>query len=207
MTPPVTLSGAVEGIVDEAVLYRLASFVGASIGVVYRTNGKQRLLKNLQGYNKAAQFTHWVILVDLDHDADCAAAFKTARLPETAPYLCFRIAVREIETWLLADRERIARFLSISLTDVPLNPESLERPTRTMVDLARKSRRSAIREDMVPRPGSGREVGAAYPSRLIEFVSDEQSGWRPEVAALASKSLRRGIDCLSKLVLKDIQPG
>ncbi len=64
MTSLVTLSGAVEGIVDEAVLYRLASFVGVSIGVVYRTNGKQRLLKNLQGYNKAAQFTHWGLMLD-----------------------------------------------------------------------------------------------------------------------------------------------
>jgi hypothetical protein len=36
-----------------------------------------------------------------------------------------------------------------------------------VVELARYSRRRDIREDMVPRPGSGRSVGAAYTSRLI----------------------------------------
>ena len=34
--------------------------------------GKDGLLRNLDGYNRAARFSPWVVLVDLDHDADCA---------------------------------------------------------------------------------------------------------------------------------------
>jgi transposase len=46
------------------------------------------------------------------------------------------------------------------------------------------------------RHGSGRPVGPAYASRLIEFAS---SSWRPEVAAQRADSLRRTIDCLRRL--------
>lgn len=66
-----------------------------------------------------------------------------------------------------------------------------------MVNLGRRSRKRAIRKDMVPRHGSGRTVGPAYASRLIEFVSTE---WRPAVAAERSDSLKRAIRCLQELL-------
>jgi len=65
-----------------------------------------------------------------------------------------------------------------------------------MVNLARASRRRDIREDLVPRPEGGRQVGPAYSSRLIEFVSGR---WRPEIAARRAESLRRAIACLKRL--------
>ena len=65
-----------------------------------------------------------------------------------------------------------------------------------MVELARRSRRRDIRDDMVPRERSGRSVGPAYPSRLIEYV---ESPWRPEAAARQADSLRRAIACLQRL--------
>lgn len=69
-----------------------------------------------------------------------------------------------------------------------------------MVEMARRSRRRDIREDMVPRPGSGRTEGPAYTSRLIEFVADVDHGWRPDVAALSSDSMDRCLQCLRRLV-------
>jgi hypothetical protein len=62
-----------------------------------------------------------------------------------------------------------------------------------VVQLVGQSRRREIREDMIPRPGSGRQVGPAYHSRLIEFV---EKHWQPEVAARFSDSLRR---CLTRV--------
>jgi hypothetical protein len=102
--------------------------------------------------------------------------------------MCFRVAVRAVEAWLLADRESLAGFLRVSPSRVPPDPESLDEPKQAMVNLARQSRSRAVQEDMVPRPGSGRSVGPAYASRLIEFA---QSTWRPEIAATRSDSLRR----------------
>lgn len=188
-----------EGVVDEAVLRCLLTQVGALSGPIYGKQGKQHLRQRLKGYNQAARFNPWVILVDLDHDEACAPPFRESWLPTPAPYLCFRIAVHEVEAWLMADHEQLARFFSIARSRIPQDPEAVDDPKRTMVELAKHSRRRAIREDMVPRPQSGREVGPAYSSRLIEFIEAPDIGWRPDVAAKSSDSLARCLRCLQRL--------
>lgn len=193
----IVVSSAVEGIVDEAVVRRLLEQTGAKLGKVYGKNGKSSLRQRLAGYNQAARFSPWIILVDLNHDADCVPPFCKAWLLNPAPYLCFRVAVREVEAWLMADRENLARFLGTSIARIPRDPEGLDDAKREMINLAGHSKRREIREDMVPRPGSRRSVGPAYPSRLIEFVT---SHWRPEVAQQNSDSLRRCLRRLAELL-------
>jgi hypothetical protein len=191
------ITAAVEGIVDEAVARKLVHHVGALSGDVYGKNGKRSLLQKIPGYNNAARHSPWIVVVDLDHDADCAPPFRANCLLDPAPFMCFRIAVREVEAWLLADRERIASFLQVPLKTVPVDPESLNNPKETVVNLARRSRSRNIREDLVPRLGSGRSIGPAYSSRLIEFAANQ---WRPNLAATQSSSLQRAIYCLKWLV-------
>ncbi len=196
MSSEVVISAAVEGDVDEAVVRRLVQHVNARPGAVHVKKGKTNLRQRIHGYNNAAQHGPWIVVVDLDHSADCAPLFRAKWLPDPAPFMCFRIAVREIEAWLLADPQGIASFLRVAQARVPTEPESLNDPKQAMVDLARQSRSREIQKDMVPRPGSGRSIGPAYPSRLIEFAS---SGWDPEVAARCCDSLRRAIECLERL--------
>ena len=199
---PVPISAVVEGRVDEAVLRAVIRFAGAVPGPVYGKHGKQFIQKNLAGYNRAAVDTPWVILVDLDWDADCPPPLLQMWLPQPAPKMCFRVAVREIEAWLLADRTRMAEFLGVHFRRIPADVEALPDPKYTVLQLARLSRQRAIREDMLPPPGSGRDVGPAYNSRLIQFVTDRRKGWRPEVAAQASESLRRCLRCLVRLAAR-----
>jgi len=196
----VIISGAVEGLLDEAVLKRMISHVGGLPGVVYGKAGKASLLKRLAGYNQAAVHSPWMVLVDLDQDAECAPPFRYALLPHPAVGMCFRVAVREIEAWLLADRERLARFLALPASSIPSDPETVASPKDAMAQLALRSRRRDIREDMAPRRGSGRRVGPAYTSRLIEFVTDQSRGWQPESASNHAPSLARGLGCLRRLV-------
>ncbi len=191
------ISAAVEGLTDEAVAVRLIRHVGAQPGPVYGKQGKRHLQNRVNGYNHVAQYAPWLILVDLDRDADCAPPLRQAWLPEPAPLLCLRVAVRAVEAWLMADAEALAGFLGVARSVVPSDPESLPDPKSAMVNLARKSRRRDIRLDMVPRDGGGREVGPAYTSRMVEFA---RRHWRPDVAAKRAESLRRAIRCLRKLV-------
>ena len=172
----IVFSATVEGTTDEAVLRRVVEHLGATLGPVYGKTGKASLLKQLHSYNQAAQFWPWIVLVDLDQDAECAPPARAQWLPDPASRMCFRIAVREVESWLLADRETLADFLGIALSRVPTIPENLDDPKAVLVNLARSSRRRDIRVDMVPRPESGRQVGPAYASRLIEYA---QGPWRP----------------------------
>jgi hypothetical protein len=171
--------------------------VGALVATVYGKRGKQFLQASIGGFNNAARFRPWVVLVDLDQDASCAPELCRNWITNKATKLCFRIAVRAVESWLLADRDSIAKFLSVSPSRVPLYPDAVPNPKAVMVNLAAASKRRRIRDDMVPRPASGRAVGPAYTSRLIEFV---QSHWRPAVAAERSDSLSRCRRCMQRLV-------
>ena len=188
---PIVISSAVEGVVDEAVVKRLIVWAGAEIGPIYGKRGKALLRQRVNGYNNAARYFPWIVIVDLNREADCPPPMRRIWLPNPEPFMCFRIAVRMIEAWLLADRERFASFFRVRLSDVPAKPELLDDPKEVVVQLSRRSRSRDIRLDMVPRPGSGRKIGAAYVSRLIEFVSDPRRGWRPERAAQSSDSLNR----------------
>ncbi len=189
------VSGAVEGLLDEVVVRRLISFAGAIAGPIHVKNGKSQLLEKLAGYNQAASIAPWIVVVDLDQDEECAPLFRHRWLPTKSDLMLFRIAVREVESWLIADRERLAKFLSVPVSDVPVACESLGNPKQIMIDLASRSRRRDIRTDMVPRSGSGRHEGPAYTSRLIEFVIRGDL-WRPHIAATNCRSLD---SCLARL--------
>ncbi|GAB4255951.1 MAG: ATP-binding protein [Thermoleophilia bacterium] len=82
------VSGAVEGVVDEAVLRRIVEQLGAQLGVVYGKRGKAGLDASLSGYNRAARLSPWVVLRDLDRD-ECAPAVRSRLLPDPAPHMCF----------------------------------------------------------------------------------------------------------------------
>ncbi len=194
------VSAGVEGLLDEAVVRRILREVGGDLGAVYGRNGKHALRQSIHGYNRAAFYSPWLVLVDLNGDFECAPPLRLAWLPDPAPRMCFRIAVREVEAWILADRERLAKFLAVSSDLVPRDPESVKEPKREVVELARRSGRRVIREDMLPRPGSGRDVGPAYASRLIEFI---ERYWNPGSAAQRADSLRRCLERLQELTHTD----
>jgi hypothetical protein len=88
-------------------------------------------------------------------------------------------------------------YLGVAKRKIPDNPEALLDAKTAMVNLARDSRRRDIQQDMVPRPSSGRKVGPAYTSRLVEYVENH---WQPARAAQHADSLRRAIQCLQRLV-------
>ncbi len=187
---------AVEGLADEIIVERILEFAGLTMGLVRGRNGKKHLLDQLSKYNQAARFANWLVVIDLDDDAACAPEYVRIILPNPSQGMLLRVAVRAIESWLLADRERLAGFLGISADPIPDNPDLEPHPKATLVGLARRCRKTALREDLVPRPGSGAAVGPGYTGRIREFVTVSEHRWRPEVAAEHSDSLRRCIAAL-----------
>ena len=73
----VVVSAATEGNVDEAVVRRMILEVGAQPGPVYGKNGKRHLRERITGYNNAARFSPWIVLIDLDHDAECSPPLRS----------------------------------------------------------------------------------------------------------------------------------
>ncbi|MGW1814477.1 hypothetical protein ACWCQM_13075 [Streptomyces sp. NPDC002125] len=184
---------AVEGISDEGAVRSILKECGLSVSMVQGKSGKSSLLKKLHSYNQAAKFMPWFVLVDMDAVDDCVVANVQSWLPAPADLMVFRVAVAELESWLLADREAIADFLGVSVSKVPRNPDSLRDPKQEIINLARKSRRRDIREGLVPRLNSGASVGPTYASDIREFGL---TLWRPRIAAAESPSLAR---CLQRV--------
>jgi hypothetical protein len=170
---------------------------GIDVAFVYGQKGKGWIDKNLAGYNLAAGLAPWLVVRDLNSDADCAPTLRMRLLPTPAADMRFRIAVKSVESGLLADRERMSEFLRVPITRLPHDPDSLNNPKRFIVDLARRSKLREIREDIVPAFGMSGTQGPAYTSRIIEFA---RGAWRPRIAARTSDSLRRCIASIRTLV-------
>ena len=180
------ITAAVEGATDEAILRRLAVECGVELAYVHGGRGKAYLDEKLLGFNSAARFAPWLVLRDLDRDADCAPALVSRLLPAPSEHMRFRIAEHASEAWLLADRERAARFLQVPMSVLPADVNTLLNPKGTLVSLAARSRSVRIREDMAPASRTTSRVGPAYLARIAEFASES---WRPSVAREFSRSL------------------
>lgn len=100
------------------------------------------------------------------------------------------MVVREIEGWLLADREGMAAFLGVSLALIPAAPEALANPKQTLVNLARGSRRRHVKAALVPAEGVSAVVGPEYVIALQEFVGD---AWDVGQAGTNALSLQRTV--------------
>lgn len=187
------MTAAFEGATDEPVARRLLAEAGLALSVPYPQGGKDELDRRLAGYNNAAKGWYWLVLRDLDRDADCAPALSAALLPQPAAYMLLSIAVRQVEAWLLGDVEGMAEFLKVPRTSVPTEPELLPDAKRALVRLAGTSRSSGIRQDMVPARGSTARVGPLYVARVEQFCADY---WRPAVSAAVCPSLARCLDRL-----------
>ena len=179
----------VEGPMDEAVVRRILSASSVGTAVFYRRS-LPRFTVDLRRFNQAARYSPWFAVCDLDRD-DCAPTRLKKYLPCPTPGMCFRIAVRASESWLMADRQAIADFLGVSITLIPRSPEEETQPKQRMVTLARRSRWRAIRAGMVPDEGDSRSVGPEYTFMMAEYARDR---WCPRRAAERAPSLGRALE-------------
>ena len=129
----------------------------------------------------------------MDTREECPPSIVSGWTPNRHPNMLLRAVVREVESWILADRRGIAKFLSIPLTSVPLSPEEEVDPKRKVIDLARNSTKREIREGFVPKPDSTAAVGSGYNPLMERFIHGE---WSPAAARAAAPSLDK---CMLRL--------
>lgn len=141
-----------------------------------------------------------LVLADMDSPRGCPPDLVSELYGELtiAPNMLIRIAMLEIESWILSDREGIARWLEISLNAVPRNPESLNDPKRSLVQLAARSRNRRLREAIAPRRVLGTSrTGREYNQTVGDFVARL---WNLDAARLSAPSLDRAITRIYELV-------
>jgi len=196
MTVTVTL--AIEDVLSEAIAKKVVSATNPDL-IIDQVIGNQGFgyLKNkIRALNHAAHNGVVTIMVaDLD-DAECPARLREEWLKgEMHPNLVFRVAVREIEAWLLADHEGLADFLSIPRGRIPQVVDEIPNPKQLIVNLARRSRKSWLKKALVPSNGSSSSVGAEYNNCLLSFIRDD---WSLHRARARSESLNRAFFALQR---------
>ncbi len=188
------ISLAVEDDLSEAVLRKIIGASGQpyAVGSAYGKSGFGYLKKRISAFNNAAKGGPWLVLTDLDQ-AECPPAlieewFGTLSRQHN---LIFQVAVREIEAWLLADRPAFARFTGLRINLIPRDVEAIQDPKARLIALVSQSRRTSLREGIVPP--RGRKQGPDYNGRLAEYVLKY---WNPRDAMKHSPSLERLIRLL-----------
>lgn len=158
--------------------------------------GRNSFWARAADYNRAARHFPVFGLVDLEQSR-CASGLIAEQLSvDLHPDFALRIAVRMVESWLLADAASLARFLNVSQAVFPVAPDEEQSPKLALVNLARRSRSRRIREALVPDAASHGIVGPDYTATLGTFAAE---AWAPLRAQARSKSLARAVMAIQRV--------
>ena len=198
MNPPIPIHLAVEDDLSESLLRRVLKDRRAyAVGPVFKRNGFGYLRKNTTAFNNMARVSPVLLLTDLDRQ-ECAPGLIREWLPcpRHSDFL-FRVAVREIEAWVLAADKPFAGFLGIRKAISYPRPEELPDPKLELLKLAANWAKRDIRDGLVRRdPAGNLKQGPAYNSTLAAFID---SGWDPAVAAGKCSSFQKLLTALATL--------
>ena len=167
---------------------RLATAAGLAVGERLRKGGNGYLKSRFRSFCLISRQLPVFVLTDLDRQVCPAMMIRLwFRGQHPTPNLVFRIAVTEVESWVLADHRAISSLLGTAPALIPREPDSLVDPKATLIQLARRAPRS-IRDDLVPPTRSIASQGLGYNTRLSSLI---RTDWNPDRAAARSPSLRR----------------
>lgn len=179
MKAPIPIYLAVEDDLSEWVARRALAVrpAGYAIGAVFSQGGFGYLKKHAPAFNNAAKRCPFLLLTDLDRCL-CPPLLIDEWLGRPKhPHLLLRVAVREVESWLLGDPAGFSAFLGLRTRFDLDNPENLVDPKQELLKLAINSPRRSIREALTWKDeASGRlSQGPDYNATLAKFVTTNWS--------------------------------
>jgi len=167
------------------------------VGVPVETGGSGKLFDRLPQYLKIANSLPVLLLTDLDR-LECAPALVQRHCPARGwpEQFLFRVAVREVESWLLADHEGFSDFTGIPKNRLVYDCETIADPKQKLLNLVHRYASRDIKVRLVARHGGGLRPSTAYNLELTEYVNRV---WQPARAEQCSDSLRRARQRLAGL--------
>lgn len=183
---------AVEDVITEAVARKIVSAIRPDLAItnVIGQRGRGYIQRRARELNRSATSLKVLIIADLNSASTCAPDLRLSWFGTARPHALFRVAVMEVESWVLADRPHAASMLGVPVDRIPMKTDEIRDPKEYIVRLARRSRFPRIRRELVPDRGSTATVGPAYNPRLIAFITNT---WDPIAGAHVSESLARAI--------------
>lgn len=177
---------AVEDELSEQIALRLAKEVELPIELVLRRGGNGYLKSKIANFCEMARQGPVILITDLDTIATVEELksewLNKVKVPKL---LLFHVAVREAESWLLADHGGMKKLMGKNVNKFPPTPDDLQDPKAHLLKLAESASRD-VREDLIVERGSISSQGLGYNKRLVEFV---RAVWSPSSAEDRSPSL------------------
>lgn len=183
---------------EEAITKIIASQNKFNIRLRLGKQGCGYLTSNLSKFNTLANSHYVLVVLDLDSRNNAIEYRRSieGQIRNKNEKFKLVIPVREIESWLLADREGMSDFLSISKDKIDRDPELLLDPKEKIINLAKQSRNNDIKRGIPPKHGAAAKVGLSYNTLLSSFIRDH---WNIARAIELSASLRETIDLINTI--------
>lgn len=193
------ISIATEDILSEFSIIKLLEYIG-NFNIVHKLGreGNGYLMSKLNNFNKLAERHTMLVVTDLDNKKDHNTYVLELKKRIQKPHgnLIFSIPVREIESWLLADREGLSEFLSVSKDKITRQPESLLDPKDEIINIAKSCKNKEARVGIPPQKNVINKMGISYNRMLASYISNN---WSVERAIDNSSSLRLTYELLEKI--------
>lgn len=194
---------ATEDELSEQVGLALIQEVGLAAGQRLRRQGNGYLRSRIPNFCSIAAVQPILVISDLDQQV-CPSAMILNWLGQRIrpDNLLLRIAVREIESWLLADHDGMRVLLGRRVSGrLPDEPDALFDPKRELLKLAEHAPR-ATRDELLPQKGAFSPQGLGYNTLLSQFVKAQWSSDRAEKRSPSLKRTRQRIRELADRVAR-----
>ncbi|MDX9708528.1 MAG: hypothetical protein RBT64_03140 [Trichloromonas sp.] len=184
------LNVIVEDALSDTVMRKLLLHVGFKREPTVRImRGNGNIRAGMRKFAEASRVFPHIVLTDLDKLPCPPALFQQWAIRNVPETMLFRVAVHEVESWLMADREAFAAYLSVALKKVPSEPDTEIDTKQSLFSVVRSCKKSRLRSEILPTPGS--HIGPLYNEHFSRFAKEF---WRVDVAAENSPSLARSLD-------------
>lgn len=157
--------------------------------------GNSYLKSKVDDFLKLSKGAPVIMLTDLDNLL-CPQIlindwFRLKPVPDS---FIFRVAIHEIEAWLLADHKGMKDFMGPKVVGhLPRDPDAILDPKTFLLNVTRKAKRE-VRADILQEKKGQLRQGFGYNERLSGFVAKM---WCPVRASEKSESLKRAISRIS----------
>ncbi len=198
--------------VTRRVIYRILNYCspeGCRVLNALPARGGE-IKKRILEFNQLAAKTPVILLTDLDANP-CAPTLKKKLLKGavTQENFIFNIAVDEAESWLMADREGFAKYMSLPLKSIPEACMQKQGGNKACMEmqfnykssyflthvLAEECRNETLKAQLCVKGKASK--GKEYNAAILPFVN---AHWDIEVAMKNSDSLARMVNRINKLL-------
>ena len=197
---PIPIRLAVEDELSEWVARRALAErpVDYRVCATYTRGGVGYLKRQARAFNNAAKASPFLVLADLDRYKCPPELVKDWLGCPQHKHFLLRVAVREVESWLLADMAGLCEYLGLKTPSALSSFEGLVDPKLELLKLALHCPSRMKRDSLVwCDPADGRlRQGPDYNGTLAPFVRDR---WNLRTAQIHCRSLERLFLALARI--------